>query len=185
MNVLYLIIFILIFILLLIIIPIKIRVCLHINYLNMEAYYLIYFGVLNIICGKLGFGESGLVIKNKINLLKNNSKNHKYSDFLIEEYLNKIKVSNVNFYKTYGADYNAMNTALIASFENIIFDSINLYLKTKNATMNCYNYINPNFTFEENKTSVYAVIKISVLDVIISIIKAKLRIVKLKKTGEK
>lgn len=117
----------------------------------------------------------GLLIENKTNHLIKKDKKGKYNDNLISEYLKRIKVVNLNFYKTYGNDDNAMNTALFCSFENIVFDSISKYLKTKNEVLNAYNNVDAKFCNNENTTSLYGVIKISLLDVIISLISSKLK----------
>ena len=91
-----------------------------------------------------------------------------------------MEVVNINFYKCYGYEDNAMLTAIVTAIEKILFDSLTYILSTKNYVMNSYGYVKPNFKESNNKTSLYAVIKISILDVIISLIKAKLRLSKLK-----
>jgi len=167
--------FILLFILLVVVLPFKIKMCLHINYLNMEAYYLVSFMFISVICGKCSITDDGFLIENKTNYLFKKDEKTEYKGKLIQEYLKRIKVVNMNFYKTYGSDNNSMNTAMLCACENIIFDSINKYLKTKNTELNCYNHINPDFCESKNMLSVYGVIKISLLDVIISIISSKLK----------
>ena len=151
------------------------------NYLNMEAYYIINFLFFNVICGKMSISENGLLFENKSNhLLKKGKDGDEYSKFIIKEYMSRIKIVNVNIYKNYGDEDNAMHTALISGFETVIFESIRSVLETKQSVVNCFNQMKPDFCKTKNMTSIYAVIKISIIDVIISLIKAKLRLRKLK-----
>ena len=173
--------FIVLLLVLIIVLPFKIKAGLHINYLNMEAYYIISFLFLNVICGKLTLNDKGIVFENKSNhLFKNSNDGDEYSKYTIQEYINRLKIVNINFYKCYGDEDNAMNTALIVGFDYVLYDTIRSILETSQTEINCYNEVRPEFCNSRNMTSVYAVIKISILDVIISNIKAKLKSKKIK-----
>jgi len=165
---------------LIVVLPLKIKAGFHVNYLNMQAYYIISFLTLNVICGKITLSDEGIVIENKSNhLYKNGKDGDEYSKYIIKEYINRIKIVNINVYKCYGDEYNAMNTAMIVGFDNILYETLRRILEVNQSEINCYNLVSPEFCESKNMTSIYAVIKISILDVIISIIKAKLKIKKI------
>jgi len=186
MNIALLIFFIILLIILIIIIPFKIRILVHVNYLNLEAYYLVNFLFINFLCGKMDLSNNGVMFKNKSNVLfKSKKKDEDKPNLAIYEYIKRMEVVNINFYKSYGNEDNAMQTAIITTIDKIIYDCLSYILSNKNYVMNSYGYIEPVFSESKNKTSIYAVVKISILDVIISLINAKLRMSKIVKDKEK
>jgi len=168
MNVFCLILFILILIILIVVLPFKLKVALHINYLTMEVYYLVQFWFINLLCGKVNFDGDVLKIYNKDNLIIRGKGKKNSDNRVLLECLKHIDVVNVDFVKQFGNADDAMNTAIICSFENLVMNMINSKLKSKNKVMNKMKLVEPNFDEYENKSSIYAVIKISIFDVIIS-----------------
>ena len=97
----------------------------------------------------------------------------------------RITVANIDIYKIYGNSSDAMNTSLFCAIDNLIFNALNSYIYTKNRMLNTYVLVEPNYNEDINQTSIYGVIKISILDVILSIIKAKLKVKSLNSGKEK
>lgn len=184
MNIFILILFCLLLFILIIVLPFKIKANLHINYQTYEMYYLINLWIINFICGKINLLSSN-IIENKNNHITGDGKNKKYSSFLIKEYLKRITVANIDIYKIYGNSSDAMNTSLFCAIDNLIFNILNSYIYTKNRMLNTYVLVEPNYNEDINQTSIYGVIKISILDVILSIIKAKLKVKSLNSGKEK
>ena len=180
MRVYLLIIFAVILVYLIIVLPFKIKAGFHVNFLNLEAYYIINFLFFNVICGKLSFDSNGINIENKSNHLfkrsDDNSSEDEYSNFLIKEYLKKVKIVNASIFKYYGNEDDAMNTALFCGVEKLFFDVVGKILSIKYEEINYYEIVSPDFCENKNTTSGYFVLKISILDVIISIFSAKLKV---------
>ena len=167
---------------LMVIIPFKIKVIVHVDYLNLNLYYLVNFLFINFLCGKASLDESmGARVQNKSNILFKKSDGDDDPNLAVYEYIKRMKVVNINFYKSYGMSSDSMRTALVCAIDKILYDVLGYFLLCKNIVMNTYGYVEPRFTEDENKTSIYAVIKISILDVIISLISAKLRVSKIKR----
>ena len=82
-----------------IVLPFKIRVCVHLNYMNMEIYYLMNFLFVNFLCGKAGIYDDGIKVENKNNHIFKKGAESDEPDYTIQEYIKRIKVVNINFYK--------------------------------------------------------------------------------------
>ncbi len=184
MNVFLLVTFVVLFVVLIIILPVKVKVSVHANLMRMEGYYLIHAFVINIVCGKVFFENDKLRFDNKINLLKSTEKSKPYTGEFYKEVSKRVKVVNFNYFKSFGNNEDAFETAQITAIENMVVNTISAILKTRYNYINIFSRIIPTFTRNENNTTIYAVIKISIFDVIISFFKAKLKIKEKQKLGK-
>ena len=184
MNVWLLVLFVVLFIILIIVLPFKVKGIVHVNYMRMEAYYLIYFGVINFLCGKAFIDDDKFQVKNKNNIIMTGKRSKEFDEQLGKDIIKRIKVVNFNYYKVYGNNEDAMNTAIFCGVESVIIKSIEAYLKTKHRELNIFSLVEPTYIDNQNLTSVYGVIKISILDVILSAITAKLKTRKIKKQSK-
>ena len=120
--------FVILFIVLIFVLPLKVRAMLHVNFINMEAYYLVHIWFFNLVCGKLFFNDEKLVVKNKQNRL---SKSGETSDYDKELYVQLLRFSdlvNVNVFKIYGNDDNAMKTSIVCGLESIMIEIMKAFL---------------------------------------------------------
>ena len=175
MNVFLIVLFAVLFLILIIILPVKMKIGLHANFMNMEGYYWIHLLGVNLLCGKASFVGEKFVFQNKNNKIIKNNKMTKDQAEMMKQLLWMIEIVNIDIFKTFGNDENAMNTAIFCGVEGVIFDILESILKTKNRILNVYSIVDPSYVESQNQTTLYVVVKISFFDVIISFIKAKLK----------
>ena len=155
------------------VVPFKIKLNVHVNFNEGKCYYLIYLWFITFICGTIKIENNKLIIKNFINHITGNG-GEKYKLAIYKEYLKRLGVCYIVFYKRFGDDGDAKKTSVVCALENIFICQFENYIRQKNKISKLECLVFPNFTSCENNTTVYAVLKISPLSVIISIIKAKL-----------
>ena len=124
-------------------------------------------------CGTVKIEDNKLIIKNIVNHISGKG-DEKYNLALYKEYLKRIMVAKMMIFKRYGDASDASNTAIVCGIEEIVSRLFEKYVRTKNKTSQLSNFVMPCFCDDENNTTVYAVLKISIMGVIISVIKAKL-----------
>lgn len=180
MKTLLIVFFIAILILMLFLFPFKIRMAGHLNLIEMKVFYCFKILFFKLLCGMAevdGFGK--IQYKNSNNIFDEDI-DKDFAGSFAREILSELNVKKIELFFTGGLEEDSYSSALICGSVTSIVYGLYGYLSQQYKDVKLYEDITP--TFEENNLELTfdVVISVSMLQIIRSIIVAKIKTKKLK-----
>lgn len=151
--------------------PFKISVKFHINAITKQAFYSIKVAFIKLLCGTTYIEDNHLIIQNSHNLIYT-TQNKDFQTQLLKCILPQISVAKLQLYFCGGIASDAYKTAMLCGYIYSITSAIFTYFITKNNFINIFQDIDPQYGKDALDITAKAIIEFSLLDVIVSIIKA-------------
>lgn len=152
--------------------PIKAVAKVHINAINLKAFYSIKVLFIKLLCGTTYIEDNRLIIQNSHNFLYN-MKDTKKQMVITKNIVKRISVSKLQIYFCGGIKNNAYQTAIICGYAHGISSALISYLITKNNYINIYQDIDPQYNKDALDLTLKCVLEISLLDVFAALIDSK------------
>ena len=145
--------------------PIKAVAKVHINLVNLKAFYSIKVLFIKLLCGTTYIEENRLIIQNSHNLLYNMKDTQKQM-VIIKNIVKRISVSKLQIYFSGGIKNNAYQTAMLCGYAHAITSALFGFLITKNNYINIFQDIDPQYNKDALDITLKCILEISMLDVI-------------------
>ena len=149
--------------------PIKAVAKIHINLVDLKAFYSIKVLFVKLLCGTTYIEDNQLIIQNTHNLFPP-MKEPKKQLLIIENILKRISIDTCHLYFCGGIKDNAYQTAMVCGYIQAITVALFCVLITKNNCINIFQDIDPQYNKDALDVTVKCVIEISILDVLAALI---------------
>lgn len=145
--------------------PIKAVAKVHVNLVNLKAFYCIKVLFIKILCGTTYIEDNRLIIQNSHNLLYNMQNTPKQM-IIIKNIVKRISVAKMQIYFCGGIKNNAYQTAILCGYMQAITSALFGFLITKNNYINIFQDIDPQYNKDALDITIKCVLEISMLDII-------------------
>lgn len=163
--------FIVFFVILVLVFPFKTRAMAHINLLELKCFYSVKIWLVKILCGMANFENERLNILNDKTIFSGEY-DDKFKTFS-KEVLKRIEVKKVELFFTGGAEDNSFTSAMVCGTMLSIVETIYAKLSLLYDDVKMYKDIEPTFKEDNFELTIDFVASISVVKLIISVIKSK------------
>lgn len=154
--------------------PFKVSVKFHINAITKQAFYSIKVAFVKLLCGTTYIEDNHLIIQNSHNLIYT-TQNKEFQTQLLKCVIPQLSVTKLQIYFCGGISNDAYKTAMLCGYIYSITSAIFTFFITKNNFINIFQDIDPQYGRDALDITAKAIIEFSILDAIISIIKATTR----------
>ena len=155
----------------------------HVNIIDNICVYTIKVLFIKILVGRLKINlTDGLKIENDVNNLPAGT-NPNFTDILLKTIIRKIEIDKFKVFSSLGAKNDAFLTAMAAGSVSTIFACLSAIILEYNPNATITRAVSPTFNENSAEITIVASFKINILNIIISLIKAKKKF-KIKFKGE-
>lgn len=164
--------FIAVLILMLTFFPFKVRSMIHLNLIERKCFYCFKFWRIKFLCGRAQIDNSlGLKIENSNNLISGKL-NQTFTKNLASELLKQIDVKKIELFFTGGFVDDSYSSAIMCGTVNAFVQSVYSILSQKYKNVRMYEDVTPTFYETNFELTGDVVIKISLFQIFVSLIKA-------------
>ena len=162
-----------IFLILVIMFPFKIRLMSHLNLIEMKGYYSFKVWRLKLLCGMIFLNDSGKIeVTNANNMLKGYY-NKNFVTAVSKEILKSIDVEKIELFFTVGYAENSFMSAMLCGGVSSFVQTLYGYLSLNYENVRLYEDIKPTYNESNFELTFDGVMKISILQICVSLIKAQ------------
>lgn len=155
-------------------VPIKIKCGAHLNLVKNKGFYCIKVAFVKLLCGRLQISSGKLEFENNNDLLFKSNKDEKYLNKIIINVLKKISIKEIELFVEFGSKNNAAATALVCGGMHSVFSAFFAVLKCRYENMYQFLDVDTNYNRDAFETTFSSVLSISLFEVLISLLKAKI-----------
>lgn len=161
--------FIVFFIISILVFPFKIRVMGHINLIELVGVYSIKIMILKILTGRIRYNDGDFHVENIANVLENDT-DGEYSKFLTIQILKKVDVKKVELYFKAGFLDDSYSSAMVCGGVSSIVQTIYSILSQRYYNVKLFEDIDPTFSQDNFELTFDAVVSISLISLVYSLI---------------
>lgn len=172
--------FIVVLIFMIMLFPFKVRVATHINLLEYKAFYCFKVWRLKFLCGKAEIDSGKISVQNSNNMFAKDI-DKDFAKELAKETLARLDVKKMEIFFTGGFEENSYASAMVCGTMTSLVRSAYSVLSQQYENVKLYEDIVPTFAESNLELTFDVVVRLSLFQIIISLLKAKIKINKMER----